>query len=410
MEAAHDTTKSGAIDHQPLTRRSCLAGLAGGALLVGSGGAGLAPQTASAEQRSGSPVWADRAEAAWDALRKNFAVNDGSGLYREHYPVSPEDRKYSFEWPFSQAHAAVQDLVGIPVVGRSYRPALTRHRRAQKEYWDDEGSTGRPGFASYPVAPYGDGGDFFYDDSEWVGLLDIQHWNRFHDDASLREAQRVFDLVISGWDDDTTHAAPGGVFWTQAPWSQDRNTVSNMPAALLGLGLYRITGMRIYLDWSVRMYEWTNRNLQRDNSLYNDHLGLEGAVDPTVWSYNQGIPIAVNCLLADLTGQRRYLREARRIAAAAADFYGTAALDGQPVFFNSIYFKCLLLLEYYTGGRESLQTMRAYGERLWRNHRDRSTGLFQFAGDGTTQMIEQAAVTQIFAVLGWPRHDYRLLA
>ena len=53
-------------------------------------------------------------------------------------------------------------------VGRRYREALADHRRAQQHYWDPAGQHGLPGFGSYVNPPYGDGGDFFYDDNEWV--------------------------------------------------------------------------------------------------------------------------------------------------------------------------------------------------------------------------------------------------
>ena len=64
-----------------------------------------------------------------------------------------------------------------------------------------------------------------------------------------------------GWDTDPTHPCPGGVFWTQAPWSQDRNTVSNGPGAELGLQLYAAhrRDTKSYLTWAKRMYDWAQR-------------------------------------------------------------------------------------------------------------------------------------------------------
>ena len=34
-------------------------------------------------------------------------ATDGSGLYREQYPVEAGDNAYSYEWPFSQVHIAI---------------------------------------------------------------------------------------------------------------------------------------------------------------------------------------------------------------------------------------------------------------------------------------------------------------
>lgn len=394
-----------------VSRRVFTAGLLGTAVTA----SGVAPAVASGQEAT-RRRWAARAEQAYAALRTYFAADHG--LYREQYPVAADDRAYSFEWPFSQAHVAVLDLTGMIGVGRRYRAALAAHRRAQQHYWDDSGSTGLPGFASYVTQPYGGGGDFFYDDNEWVALADLQHHAMFGDAGSVSEARQIFDLVVSGWDDDPEHDDPGGVFWTQAPWSSDRNTVSNMPGAQVGLRLHQLTRQRRYLEWSLRMYRWTNRYLQRSDGLYHDHLDLQGTVEKTIWSYNQGVPVGVNVSLREITHQRRYLDEAVRIADAATAYYDQAdgdisRLDRQPPFFNSIYFKNLLRLESLTGGRRHLRTMQAYAERMWKDRRDPRTGLFTFGVDaevaGHTQMIEQAAMVQILALLAWSPGRHRLL-
>lgn len=349
-----------------------------------------------------------RAHSAFQAMQRHFAVDDGSGLYLEQVPAGAEDRPYAFEWPFSQAHIAIADLANQPLIGRHYDDALATAAAAQEHYWDaDGGTTGLPGYASYPVGEYGDGGDYFYDDNEWVGLLDVQRYLTDGDDAALARAEEIFALVVSGWDTDPSHPNPGGVFWTQAPWSSDRNTVSNMPGAQLGLRLHQITGEQSYLDWALRMYDWTNENLQRPDGLYSDHVDLAGTIEPTVWSYNQGVPVGVNVLLYQATGDQRYLDEAVRVADAAYRYYVTEGrLADQPAFFNSIFFKNLLLLESEIGGSKYRTAMQDYADDVWSEHRDPATGLFVFEGD-RTQLLEQAAVTQIFAVLAWSPRQWR---
>ncbi|MFD0484166.1 glycoside hydrolase family 76 protein [Kineococcus sp. GCM10028916] len=390
-----------------LTRRTILTGIAA-TTATGT----LAPAARAADR--GSP-WADRAGNAWRALLDHFSVDDGSGLFHEQLPVGPDDPAYSYEWPFSQAHVAALDLTGIPGgAGRRYRHDLRDLAAAQQLYWTSAGTTGLPGFASAPLPPYAGGGDLFYDDNEWVGLLDVQAHGMAPNPTALREARRISDLVESGWDVDPTHADPGGVFWTQAPWSTDRNTVSNMPGAELALRLFQFTGERRYLDRAQKYYTWTNRYLRRPDGLYSDHLGLDGTVEPTVWSYNQGVPVGVNTLLHRVTGERRYLREARRVAdASIAYFVDGGRVDDHPPFFNSIWFKNLLLLESVVGGCTYRNAMAAYAERVWRHRRDPATGLFHFPHDGvldgSTQLLEQAAVVQVFAVLAWDPADHATL-
>ncbi|CAI9409351.1 glycoside hydrolase family 76 protein [Aestuariimicrobium sp. T2.26MG-19.2B] len=395
-----------------LTSRRTLGRAAG---IAGLAAMGLsAPMTAHAKPAppatTPSPVWGLRAAQTWDLVQKYFATHDGSQLFRERFPFQgSHDNPYSYEWPFSQAHGAALDLTGMTGAGHRFDQALADCRTGQSRYWSQSGSTGLPGHASYPMPPWGWGGDFFYDDNEWVGLIDVQrHLMQGGASSDLDEAKAIFDLVVSGWDDDPTHPSPGGVFWTQANWSSDRNTVSNMPGAELGLRLHLLTGEQSYLDWSLRMYEWTNSTLQRADGLYHDNIKLSGDIDRTIWSYNQGVPIGVNTLLYLATGERKYVDEAQRIADAAEAFYAGGALEKQPPFFNSIYFKNLLLLASVTGRVDAAVRMGEYATWAWQQRRDPETGLFYFPNDDPTraELIENAAMVQIMAVLAWPQRDW----
>jgi predicted alpha-1,6-mannanase (GH76 family) len=368
--------------------------------------------TGSVSMANQGRVDAARAASSFAALQRYFLAADGSGLYREQYPVETSDNDFSYEWPFSQAHVAVADMANLPGrTGRQYMSALRKADGAQQRYWQPAGGTnGIPGYASYVVGADGAADDFYYDDNEWVGLLDVQRNLTGSDPAALKRAQQVFALVVSGWDTDATHAAPGGVFWSQLPGNTDRNTVSNMPGAALGLRLYQLTGQRVYFDWAKKMYDWTNRNLQQPNGLFSDHLSITGTVEPTVWSYNQGVPIGVNVMLYQITHDGKYLGEAERIAAAASSYYGTdGRLLEQPAVFNSIFFKNTLLLESVAGGSKYRKAAQTYADAMWTDHRDAATGLFHFGSDHT-QVIEQSAMTQIYAVLAWSPAQWRNLS
>src|SRR5665647_3292344 len=221
-------------------------------------------------------------------------------------------------------------------------------------------------------------------------------------DAELARAITIFDLVVSGWDTDASHAAPGGVFWTQAPWSTDRNTVSTMPGAELAARLYLITGEARYLDWAKRAVAWTDQYLLAPNGLYWDNLKLDGVIDERQFSYNQGVPIGAYTLLYEATGDPQYLDKAKAIASASlAYFLADGRLDNQPIFFNSIYFKNLLLLESVTGGTTYRDAMQDYADQQCAATRDPKTGLFPVGGTATS-LLDQSAMVQIYATLAWP--------
>ncbi|WP_422631802.1 glycoside hydrolase family 76 protein [Pseudokineococcus basanitobsidens] len=343
-------------------------------------------------------------------MAEQLAAADGSGLYRERVPAGAGDRPYSFEWPFSQAHVAALDLTGLPgEQGAAFADDLARHAAAQELYWDRSGSaTGLPGYDSYPQPPYGGSGDLFYDDNLWVGLAKVQEHLMTGDEAALARAEEVFELAVSGWDDDPSHAAPGGVFWTQQPGDDDRNTVSTMPAAQLAVRLHMITGKQRYLDWALRMTSWTDEHLRAPNGLYWDHLSTDGTVETTQWAYNQGVPAGTYALLYEATGEQRYLDRAQEVAEASYRFYvEEGRLDDQPRAFVAIWAKNLLLLESVTGGTRYRDAVTAWAQRQQADL-DSTTGLYA-GDDGTTELLDQAAVTQVLAVLAWPQDRVGLL-
>ena len=358
---------------------------------------------------TGRAAPASRAESWRTAMERGFALNDGTGLYREHAPVMAGDAKYATEWPFSQAHIAWLDLVMTDAASaRRYDVGLARARAAQQLYWSETSTTGHAGYLARVVPPLDEGDDLYYDDNLWVGLAEVQHHRFRADPTSLKRAKAVFELIRSGWSTETGLPSPGGVRWTQKPDNGDRNTVSNMPAAQLGLRLHQITGDRRYLGDALRFYRWTNAVLQRPDGLYHDHLKLDGSIEKTIWTYNQGVPIGVNVLLWRATREAQYLAEAKRVAAASRERFTIAQLDRQPPPFNAIYFKNLLLLESVTGERQHLAAMRAYADHMWRNRSDAASGLCR-PREGRAELIDTAAMVQIEAVLDWAPENWRAL-
>jgi hypothetical protein len=131
----------------------------------------------------------------------------------------------------------------------------------------------------------------------------------------VRRMGEIFDLVVSGWDTDPAHPCPGGVFWTQAPWSSDRNTVSNAGSAgrtapLPGDARSRPVDL---VEPDVRLGADQHGGTER--CVLGTTWGLAGNIEKTQWSYNQGVMIGAGVLLYRATGRRRYLTEARDTAA-----------------------------------------------------------------------------------------------
>jgi len=368
----------------------------------------VAYSSSDTDARSGQEKNLRRAIASYEAMQRYLYLPDVK-LYKEQYPEQPGQNPYSYVWPFSQAMAATIDLAGIRKIGAQYKDDVGDRLEGVELYWNN--TTTPPGYDSYVRPPLGWGGDKFYDDNEWIALEQVQWYRMTGDQQALARAKQVFDLVVYGWDNDPTHPCPGGVFWTQASWSRDRNTVSNAPGAELGLHLYEITGDRYYFDWAKRMYDWVNTCLLAPNGLYWDHIDLAGNIEKTQWSYNQGTMIGASVLLYRITGDSQYLRRAEAIADAALEYYGGAGrLYRQDPPFNAIFFKNLLLLESINHDKRYRKMMQDYADEMWRSARDPETGLFVFEATKPTSLLYHAAMVQIYATLAWSPQDYDLMA
>lgn len=350
-----------------------------------------------------------RAQRTYAALQHYFHDRD-TGFYLETYPRE-DGNPWSYVWPYSQAMVGTQDMAGLPGVGHRYRDDVADRYRALEAYWNAE--TDPPGYDSYLRPPHGQGGAKFYDDNEWIGLGLVQrhYMSRGGDKPALRRAAETFDLVVYGWDTDPSHPCPGGVFWTQSDdFGADRNTVSNAPGAELGLHLYLATGKAYYLDWARKMYDWTRSCMLAPNELYWDHIDLDGNVEKTQWSYNQGVMIGAGVLLYRATGDRTYLTQARRTARAALDFYGTDdRYFTQPARFNAIFFANLLQLDAAAHDRAYRAAAKGYADEARTRFQDSATGLYRFEGDEPVTLLEQSGMVRIEAMLAWHRHDYRKL-
>lgn len=344
-------------------------------------------------------TWAARAFDAYETMVTEYGIT-GSPLLREQAPALPTDRRYAYLWPFGQALAATTAVASLAGADRAVLDHAERLGAAFfAHYWDRAEQP--PGGCAYPL-PTGD--DKFYDDNIWIGIDLLDLWARTGDARWREGAAQIFAFVVSAWDDDPTHPSPGGVFWAQpaANATRDRNTVSNAPAAILALGLHAATGDEQYLAWARRMFGWVERTL-RDPSdgLYWDHLKLDGRIERTKWSYNQGTMLGAAALLGRATDDEALIARARAIAdAALARYADDDRLWRQDPPFNAIFFRNLGLLgDILDDHRFYLPHLSDYAERAWAAGRDRRSGRLHFARGGRTELLVHAAGVQLLAQL-----------
>jgi len=338
-----------------------------------------------------------RALLAFRAMQKYYYI-PGSGLY--------SGEPFSFLWPFSQALAATVSVANIPSMSRALASEIHSRLIGLRNYLDTSNSGEPDGIFTSTLAafdgtaapPTGPGGPKYYDDNDWVGIELARLYEATHRSALLGGAEGIMAFEMAGWQTDPELACPGGIPFSNTNENTDRNTVTNAPAAELALQLYRITRRAQYLRFAEMAYQWVRSCLLLPSGLYADHIRQRGEIDPTVWSYNQGTMIGAGTLLYQATGNSGYLYQARQTAQAAQAYLTPARLGSEIPSFPSIYFRNLLYLDSVTHDRPGPKLAQAYVDNAWQ-HLRQGNGLFVAGSPPSPQLLVQAAIVQIYALV-----------
>lgn len=259
-------------------------------------------------------------------------------------------------WPYSQVlHAfAISDQVAGPARFPGLARGVQAYRSPRGAYWE---SIGR--------------GQRYYDDNAWVGLAFLQRHLISGGSSSRRRAVDLDHFVQSGLE------ASGGIRWVEG--GQTVNACSTGAGALLHAGLGG--DISASLDFLSE--------LRDSDGLVRDHVRADGSIEPSIWSYNQGLLIA-----AAATAGRMVL--AQEAAEAGRAHFTAERLWQQPVAFNAVYAKAQTRL-----GLDPHVT--DYAARLFESGRDEQ-GWFTLAGRyDEGKVLDAAAALQIFSILDFPQ-------
>lgn len=247
-------------------------------------------------------------------------------------PNHKRSKDAAFAWDMAVLLSARAAAISSP----GGREGYDKDAKTLEKYW-----TEAHGAAGYSVWPGQDGDpDRYYDDNEWIGLAQIEAFERTRDRKYLELARRTFQFVLSG----ETEELGGGIFWREKE-KLSKNTCSNAPAALLATRLYLATKQKPFLAKAEELYTWTLK-LRDTDHLYWDSIDLQDKIDKTKWTYNSALMIRAGLALHTATHKGRYLNEAVETAKAATEHWvdsKTGAIKDEAPFAHHLSEAFLLL-------------------------------------------------------------------
>ena len=297
---------------------------------------------------------AERAHVLAQGLEKAFINNRGNTVTVGMYALttSPRPSGTASVWHLSAVLSMTSKLWSLDAGGQgAHYETLYGSLYNSMQYHKGTGSVttynGTARYTMYAVdranTPNGaslGGVAAVYDDQMWIIRELIYAYQLTKEEKYLTEALQLTDAVLAGWDTTILNGKEvGGICW--GPGYQTKHTCSNAPMIQPLVELYEIftaEGREMetdYLEWAIKIYDWCNDYLMRSDAIYGDLVGSsrkeEGVgadkkyvttsqsdgLDQNAYAYNTGTMISGGACLYRVTGESKYLTQAKNCAKAA---------------------------------------------------------------------------------------------
>jgi uncharacterized protein YyaL (SSP411 family) len=326
----------------------------------------------------------ERADSLHTLVYKYF-YDAADSVYYETNQIRTGENKYSYLWPLCALIQAANEQEALHNSDDFMSPVL----KAIQQYHSTIPPA--PGYQAYVTKEKKD--SRFYDDNQWIGIACLDAYNRTHEKKYLDIGKEIYRFMMTGFDT----LSGGGLYWREDK-KNSKNTCSNGPGIIVALELYKITHQESYLDTALILYDWVNAHLRSPSGLYYDNLHIPSLqIDSAMYTYNAGTMLQSNVLLYQVTGEKKYLKEAEQIASSVKNhFYKNNTLPAN-YWFNAVLLRGEIALYHIDKNRDHLNFFIKYADKVWNEQRDKS-GLIGKPGKRKA-LIDQAAMIEIYARL-----------
>lgn len=301
--------------------------------------------------------WAGIADSCTFVLVDNFLDKETGVFWTTPDNVQPANNIY-----WQQAHAIDVLVYSYERIKDTDPELAAEYETYFRKWYDSDGGNYNNSHDS--EGEHGAGGFFnaFTDDMCWICLTLLHISEATGDDMYADTAREIYDSYI------ITRAWTGEEGLTGLPWQNNddnnaRNACTNAPGCLVAAKLYQKYGEQDYLDDAVMLYDYVEGNL-----LYDD-----GRVEEPPLSYTQGTFGEACRKLYEITGVRKYLRNADEVflyAMTSDRCTSNGILRSEGTTMDQSIFKAVLIpyvVNYITYGDATVTTKDRLQELLYDN-------------------------------------------
>lgn len=333
------------------------------------------------------------------AIQDNFFDKD-SGHYL--LVVNPENREskdgylreFTYIWSLCAMFQAANEIEKVDSDTQVLNPLV----QAMKPYYDPAPPV--PGYSDYimKLKP----GERYYDDNQWIGITALDAYQRTGKESYLELGKAMYDFMMTGWDEELG----GGIYWKDTS-KESKNTCSNGPGVLVALQMYLATKEDKYLDSALKIYNWTNKNLQTPSKLYFDNIKTKDeSIGRSIFSYNTGTMLQSNLYLYEITGEEKYLQEANEIADQSLDYFYSRDRFRDDYWFNAVLLRAYQHLLKHNSDLKYIRGFKKCLDHSLEHHKN-SAGLFR-KRRSVRNLVEHGGMLEILARFAFLEQTYDL--
>jgi uncharacterized protein YyaL (SSP411 family) len=308
-----------------------------------------------------------------------------TGLFMETNSAAANPNKHSWLWPLCALIQGVNEMEEL----EPKKDYMSATAAAIDQYYSDAAPA--PAYQDYVTTERLS--SRFFDDNQWIAIAYLDAYQRNKKPVYLEKAKMIYEhMILAGLDT----VAEGGLYWKEGE-KDSKNTCSNGPGILVALQLYKVTKKAKYLEMARSLYEWTNKHLQDPGGLYYDAIKVPSMkVDKKLYTYNTGTMLQSNVLFYEITGDKKYLDEAQRIAVSGKSYFFKNGRLPSHYWFNAVMFRGYAALYKIDQNKEWINFFAADAQRIWAEERDKDDLI---GTKPVKQLIDQAGMLEIYARL-----------